>query len=46
LIAVSRRKYFRLLAEVMADGVNTSDALLKKGLVVPYKEKKDWCKNE
>ena len=33
LHAVKRAKYFRLVAEVLADGENLSDALLAAGLV-------------
>ena len=33
---VKRGKYFRLVAEVIADGVNLSDLLLASGLARPY----------
>ena len=36
LHGVTRRKYFRLVAEVIADGENMSDVLLEAGLVRPY----------
>lgn len=38
-----RDKYFRIVARVVADGV---DVLLKEGLAVPYgggKKIKEWC---
>ena len=45
---VGRDKYFRLLAQVVADGVIVSDALLAQHLAVPYegetKAEVDWCK--
>lgn len=45
---VWRDKYFRLLAEVEADGINVSDELLKAKLAVSYDGTKkpvvDWCK--
>ena len=33
---VERGKYFRLVAEVIADGENMSDVLLERGLAWPY----------
>ena len=36
LHAVERGKYFRLVAEVIADEENMSDLLLKSGLARPY----------
>ena len=33
---VERGKYFRLVAEVIADGENLSDVLLERGLAWPY----------
>ncbi len=33
---VTRGKYFRLVAEVLADGVNLSALLLERGLARPY----------
>ena len=33
---VKRGKYFRLVAEVIADGENMSDVLLARGLTWPY----------
>ncbi len=43
---MKRGKYFRIIAEVLADGVSVTDALLKKGLGVPYfgGKKPDWEK--
>jgi endonuclease YncB( thermonuclease family) len=44
---VERDKYFRLLADIYADGVSVADELIKKKLAVPYfGEKKlphNWC---
>lgn len=37
---MKRDKYFRILAEVVVDGVNASDLLLKDGLVDPYPKPK------
>lgn len=44
LINVKRDKYFRLDAEVLADGVNVSDELLSKKVAVEYGNKVNWCK--
>jgi endonuclease YncB( thermonuclease family) len=45
---VGRDKYFRLLADVKADGVSVGQYLLAQKLAVPYegeaKPKTDWCK--
>lgn len=45
---VWRDKYFRLLADVEADGISVAGELLKRKLAVPYygttKPKVDWCK--
>ena len=41
-----RGKYFRIVAHVVADGTDVSDALLSAGLAVPYQGDKktgDWC---
>lgn len=47
LINVGRDKYFRILADVQADGVSIAAALLKNKLAVPYdgkaKMKVNWC---
>lgn len=44
---VKRDKYFRVLADIYADGDLLSEYLLKHKLAVPYdgghKEKVDWC---
>lgn len=42
----ARDKYFRLLAEVVADGEELNELLLQRGLAVPYNggtKTKDWC---
>lgn len=47
LESVGRDKYFRLLADVLADGESVAAALLAKRLAVPYdggkKKLTDWC---
>jgi len=46
LIDVVRGKYFRFVTTIMADGINTSEVLIEKGLAVSYQGKKkikDWC---
>ena len=45
LVDVGRGKYFRILADVVADGKDLSAILLEKGLAVRYKggRKKRWC---
>ncbi len=43
---VSRGKYFRLVAQIEADGVNVSQRLLERGLAVPYDggtKTHNWC---
>ena len=43
---VERGKYFRLVAEVVADGVKLSDVLLAAGMVRPYdggKRERTFC---
>ena len=43
---VERGKYFRLVAEVIADGENLSDVLLARGLAWPYdggKRERKFC---
>ena len=43
---VERGKYFRLVAEVIADGENMSDLLLALGLAWPYdggKRERQFC---
>jgi endonuclease YncB( thermonuclease family) len=46
---VERDKYFRILADVVVDGRNLKDILLKNGLAYEYhgatKRKIDWCKS-
>ncbi len=45
-----RDKYFRVLADVMADGISISQTLIDRGLAVPYdggtKQKIDWCRHK
>ena len=44
---LQRGKYFRIVADVYADGVNVGDELVKESLAVVYdggKKVKDWCK--
>ena len=44
---LQRGKYFRVVADVYADGVNVGDELVKESLAVVYdggKKVKDWCK--
>lgn len=46
LTNTERGKYFRIVARVMADGVDVSGALLKTGLAMPYQGGKKigtWC---
>jgi len=48
LIKVRRGKYFRLVSTIVADGVDTSQVLINKGLAVAYNGRtkvKDWCGN-
>src|SRR6056300_1024975 len=43
---LQRGKYFRIVADVYADGVNVGDELVKESLAVVYdggKKVKDWC---
>jgi micrococcal nuclease len=44
---VQRDKYFRVLAEVVVDGVDVSSVLLARGLAYQYdggtKQRVDWC---
>jgi micrococcal nuclease len=44
---VQKDKYFRILADVMVDGKNLKDLLLKNRLAYQYeggtKEKRNWC---
>ncbi len=43
---VMRGKYFRLVAQIEADGVNVSQRLLERGLAVPYDggtKTHKWC---
>ena len=44
---MQRGKYFRIVAEVYADGQSVGDGLVREGLAVVYdggKKVKDWCK--
>ena len=46
LHSVERGKYFRLVAEILADGENMSDVLLKRGLAHCYdggKRERTFC---
>ncbi len=47
LINVEKDKYFRILADVMVDGRNLKEVLLKNRLAYQYdggtKEKRNWC---
>lgn len=47
LVTVDRDKYFRILANVVVDGKNLKDVLLKNGFAYSYdggtKKKVDWC---
>ncbi len=46
LVDVERGKYFRVVAEVIADGENISDILLEKGYAMLYdgkSKKQSWC---
>lgn len=44
---LKRGKYFRIVADIVADGKNVKDELIKNKLAVPYygktKRKVDWC---
>ena len=43
---LQRGKYFRIVADIYADGVNIGDALVNERLAVVYdggKKVKDWC---
>ena len=45
---LQRGKYFRIVADVYADGVNVGDELVKESLAVVYdggKKVKDWCQS-
>ena len=44
---MQRGKYFRIVAEVYADGQSVGDGLVREGLAVVYdggKKVKDWCR--
>jgi micrococcal nuclease len=47
LVSVQRDKYFRILADVRADGESVAQLLLRQGLAYPYnggtKISYDWC---
>ncbi|MBF0179946.1 MAG: thermonuclease family protein [Magnetococcales bacterium] len=45
---VGRDKYFRIVARVVADGVDVGERLLQEGLAVPYEggRKSGWCQTE
>lgn len=36
LVSPKRGKYFRIVADVMVDGISLADELLKRDLVIPY----------
>ena len=43
---LQRGKYFRIVADVYADGINVGDELVKESLAVVYdggRKTKDWC---
>ena len=46
LLAVERGKYFRLVATLMADGVDVAQALILRGLARPYSggRRLSWCR--
>jgi micrococcal nuclease len=50
LVNIGRDKYFRILADVEADGTSIAKQLIKSGLGVVYdggkKQRVDWCKVE
>ena len=45
---IKKGKYFRVVSDVIIDGKNLGDILIKKGFAYPYeggkKEKINWCK--
>ena len=46
LRSIRRGKYFRLVADVYADGQRVADVLLARGLAAPYdggRKIRDWC---
>ncbi|MEE8448006.1 MAG: thermonuclease family protein [Thermodesulfobacteriota bacterium] len=46
LVDVGRGKYFRILADVVADGKDLAAVLIEKGLAVRYaggRKTKSWC---
>lgn len=46
LMNMQRGKYFRIVADVVADGINIKDSLIENGLGVAYygeKDSKNWC---
>ncbi|MBF0190261.1 MAG: thermonuclease family protein [Magnetococcales bacterium] len=46
LVEMGRDKYFRIVARVVADGVDVGEMLLRAGLAVPYdggRKNMDWC---
>ncbi|GAB3476061.1 thermonuclease family protein [Marinomonas epiphytica] len=42
---IQRGKYFRIIADVYADGVSLSDSLIETGLARPYRggKRQPWC---
>jgi len=47
LVNPTRGKYFRIVADVQADGKSVSKELIENGLAVPYYGRtkiKNWCK--
>jgi len=49
LTAIERDKYFRIVADVVFDGLSISDILIQEKLAYPYdggtKQTIDWCKS-
>lgn len=46
LLDTGRDKYFRIVARVVADGVDVGETLLREGLAAPYdggRKSVDWC---
>jgi len=46
LINPKRGKYFRIVADIKADGIDVGTLMLKKGFAVPYNgngKKGEWC---
>jgi endonuclease YncB( thermonuclease family) len=47
LRAIERGKYFRVVADIYADGINLGELLVEEQLAIPYdggsKKEVDWC---